>query len=426
MTIFLKLLGSETNILLTQVDQSKSASSHPLYPSYRPQIGLAFFAFLLVGANGGAGGVLLPSLSGYYKVDNSTLGFLFLAATTGYLLASFANGPMTEKLGQRRLLLLGAFSFVVGAIALGMKPPFAVLVFMRFLLGIGGGMLETGFNTYVTALPRRSTAVMNNLHAFYGVGALLGPIVASTILAAHGDWGAVYLVWGVLSIPLLAGCAAILRPTPSPTRAVQRQGDAPIRENTLAAALKLRVAWLATLFLFVYVGIEVSIGNWSYAFLLSERGQGTLLAGWVVSGYWLGLTLGRFLLARFFEKWGLGTSHLVEASIAIVIAGVLLVWLLPLSWIAIVGLVLIGFGLGPLYPTIIALMPALVPTRLLPSAIGFVVSISISGIALFPWLAGILAQDTGFWTLFPYSLVLTLIMLCVWLPLRGSARQLNG
>src|SRR5438046_5179085 len=69
------------------------------------------------------------------------------------------------------------------------------------------------------------------------------------------------------------------------------------RSNVLVAALRLPVVWIAALFLLIYVGAEVSVGIWSYSFLTEERHTPLLLAGWMVSGYWLGLTLGRLALA---------------------------------------------------------------------------------------------------------------------------------
>ncbi|MBA2679668.1 MAG: MFS transporter, partial [Ktedonobacteraceae bacterium] len=90
---------------------------------------------------------------------------------------------------------------------------------------------------------------------------------------------------------------------------------------------------------------------------------------------------------------------------------------------AAVGLLLVGYGLGPIYPTVVAIMPGLVPPRMVSSAIGFLVSLSIPGIAIFPWIAGILIQDVGLWTLWPFTLLLTGAMLLFWLPLRRHDRE---
>ncbi|HAH01076.1 MAG TPA: hypothetical protein DCL75_20005, partial [Ktedonobacter sp.] len=96
---------------------------------------LAFFGFVLIGASSGAVGVLLPSISSYYSVDKSVLGLLFLTSSVGYFLAAFSTGYLLERLGMRKFLMLGAFTFLLGALTLGLKPPFTVVLATRFLFG---------------------------------------------------------------------------------------------------------------------------------------------------------------------------------------------------------------------------------------------------------------------------------------------------
>ncbi|HEV2661217.1 MAG TPA: hypothetical protein VGU68_11485, partial [Ktedonobacteraceae bacterium] len=73
---------------------------------------------------------------------------------------------------------------------------------------------------------------------------------------------------------------------------------------------------------------------------------------------------------------------------------------------------------GPIFPTTIALMSKLVSARILPSAIGFLASLGSMGAALFPWLAGNLAQRIGLWSLLPFVMALTVCMLGLWLALQ--------
>jgi fucose permease len=80
---------------------------------------------------------------------------------------------------------------------------------------------------------------------------------------------------------------------------------------------------------------------------------------------------------------------------------------------------LVGFSLGPIFPSIISLMSVWVPARLLPSAVGFLASFGAVGAALFPWLAGVLAEQAGLWTLLPYVIVLTVVLLALWFALQG-------
>ena len=191
--------------------------------------------------------------------------------------------------------------------------------------------------------------------------------------------------------------------------------------NTLGDTLKLSAVWIASLFLLFYVGVEVSVGNWTYTFLLDDRHLNALLSGWIVSGYWFGLTMGRFVLQTLAERFKMSNATLVYVCMASIILALLLIWFVPLAIVTIVGFCLLGFGLGPIYPLTVALTPKLVPARIAPSAIGFLVSISIIGLAVFPWIAGILAQQVGIWSLLPYNIALTLVSIALWwLLFRGK------
>lgn len=384
--------------------QEPSSSSHRL------PVGLAFFGFVLMGMIGGANGILLPSLSSFYGVGDAVIGLLFLASSLGYFLAALSSGLLMQRLGLRGVLLLGGAAFLLGVLPFGLKLPFVLLFPARLVLGLSIGMLETGLNIYVTTLPR-STLLLNYLHAFYGVGALIGPVVASFILALQWGWNSVYLLLGGLNL-LLLGFVVLSRPVhlngPPGEEKPSTAG------SVLSATLKLPIVWLATFFLLVYVGVEVSLGNWSYSFLLQDRHEGTLLAGWIVSGYWLGLTLGRFVLQNLAERLGIGTKGLMYGCVIGVGIGLLLIWFIPFGIMAGVAFCFIGFSLGPIYPLTVAIIPKLVPVHLGPSAIGMLVSVSIIGLAVFPWIAGVLAQLLGIWTLLPYTLGLTIIMLVAW------------
>lgn len=372
---------------------------------------LAFFGFALIGANGGAAGVILPSLSNYYKVDNSIIGLLFLASSVGYFLSALSSSLLLERLGLRKFLLLGTLTFLLGTLTFGIMPPFIIIIATRLFLGFGVAIIETGLNAYVVALPRH-TSLLNSLHAFYGVGALLGPVFAAALLSIHWGWNTVYLSWSLLSLPLLLGFAIAFVSQPLSTA---RQEDEPsVKGNILIAAIKLPVLWVASVFLLLYVGVEVSLGNWTYSFLVEGQHQQVVISSFIVSGYWLGLTLGRFTLSNLAERFGLSDAGLIYSCMLGILVGIGIVWLFPFELFAAIGFCFIGFSLAPIYPTTVALLPKLVPNRVVSSAIGFLVSLSILGLALFPWLAGILAQSIGIWSLLPYVLLLTVLMLVFW------------
>lgn len=376
------------------------------------QVGLAFFAFILIGANDGALGVLIPSLQMHYGVSKSTIGLLFLFQTIGYLIAAFNSGLLVEQLGNRRFLMIGAASFLLGVGALSLMLPYMIVLIMMFPLGFGIAIIDAGLNAYIAAMPRNA-AHLNYLHAFYGTGALLGPVIASTILAIRWGWNSVYLVWIGMSLVLLVGFKLAF----NDQRLSSSEDIARAKDNVLVTTLKVPLVWITALFLLIYVGAEVSVGSWSYSFLTEERHTSVLFAGWMVSGYWLGLTLGRVALARVAQR--LGNERLIRGCLAGVVIGVILIWLVPIHAITAVGLGVVGFSFGPIYPTTIALFSNRISSRILPGAIGFLASLGSVGAAVFPWLAGMLGEHIGLWSLMPYVLVLTAVMGLLWQALQA-------
>ena len=133
------------------------------------------------------------------------------------------------------------------------------------------------------------------------------------------------------------------------------------------------------------------------------------------------LKLGLFHIENLAQRLGIGTKGLIYICMIAIAIGLLLIWFIPIGIMATGGFFLIGFSLGPIYPLIVAIAPRLVPAHLAASAIGVLVSVSIVGLAIFPWIAGVLAQFVGIWTLLPYMLVLTLIMFVLWYGLVSRA-----
>jgi fucose permease len=387
------------------------AGGRPLRP-----ISLAFAVFILIGAMDGSVGVLLPSIGAHYAVDTATLGLVFPASTLGYLCAAFSTGPLLERLGRRGMLALGALSLGLGALVVSFMPPFLGLLPPLAAVGFGIGIVDAGLNAYIASLPR-STGLLNYLHAFYGGGALLGPIIASAILTARLGWNATYRLWAVAGAVALVGFLALFAESLRAEARDKGKEHAP-EGGVLRAALGLRVVWLAAAFLFVYVGAEVSVGAWSYSLLTQSRQVPGLQASWMVSGYWLGLTLGRIALGHLGDK--IGARRLVQACLVGVIAGMLALWSAPNGAVAAAGLWLTGFCLGPIFPSVIALIGANVPRRLQQSAIGLAVSLGSAGTAALPWVAGTLSGHIGLWTLMPYVIALSLAMLALWLALRPA------
>lgn len=398
----------------------KEAKQSPPAKKMHLSVALTFFAFILIGANDGGFGVLIPSIRAHYHIDTVVLSSIFIASSAGYIVVSLLCGLLIEKLGIRRFLIVGTGDFIICAIVYSLQPAFTLILVAAFFLGSAVACIDAGLNTYMASLPN-NTRRLNYLHAFYGCGAWIGPIISSALLAWQLSWGKVYLVWCALAVIFLIGLFTIFQAYNPPQKSVQGNEAVPTaRENILLATLKMRAVWIACLLFVFYTGTEVSSGSWGVTFLLGARQSSGIVAGWIISGYWLGLTLGRIVLGHVAER--LGPAHLVQYSILGAACGMFITWLIPTTIGATIGLFLLGFCLGPIFPTVIALMSTFVSARLLPSAVGFLTSAANIGAALLTWLAGSLIGHVGLNVLWPYEIIITAAMFVLWLLLVRQPR----
>lgn len=378
---------------------------------------VSYFAFVMVGVSAGVGGVLLPAQMADYGVDRSRIGITFFIFSAGFMLAGSVVGPMMQRFGTRTTLAVGVAVFVVSALYTATRPVFAGLLIVQVFLGYGIGVVESVLNTHLARL-RRAAQRVNRLHAFFGVGALIGPLLATWMLRSW-PWQRLWLVIAfadallLVSVLLLVPRAewsdpanpALTSPTPA--------GPAPASRGLLTAAVREPAIVLVALFLAVYVGLEISVGNWGFSFLLDARSPSRLLAGYAMSGYWLGLTLGRFVISPTASRAGLSEVGVSFLCLAGVLAACGLVWLSP-GPAAGAGLALLGFFLGPLFPTAMAITPRLAEARIVPTAIGLINGVSVIGGSVLPWLAGTLSQSAGTSTLLPFCAGLAALLVLLW------------
>ncbi|MFG1948223.1 MFS transporter [Nonomuraea sp. NPDC048826] len=372
----------------------------------RGSVLLAYVGFVLVGVSAGVSGVLLPPQIADYGVDMATIGITFFTFSAGFLLSGSSSGALVRRFGTRTALLAGTGTYVLAAAIMGVRPPFVVFVAVQVVAGYGMGLLEAVLNSYLAGLPSAAT-LLNRLHAFFGVGALAGPLLATWMLT-FAPWNGVWLVLAA-AFALLAVGFGVTYP-----RAVAAPAAGRARDRMLGAALRSPAVVLACVFLTVYVGLETVVGNWGFTFLVGEHAQPAAVAGPMVSGYWLGLTAGRFLISPAAARLGLSTLAMAYTCLAGCAVAVALVWAAPVGVVAGAGLALLGFFLGPVFPTAMAVVPNLTEARLVPTAIGVMNGVSVIGGAVFPWAAGAVAEGVGVWTLMPFSLALAVVQLVLW------------
>jgi MFS family permease len=174
----------------------------------------------LLGTNDGAIGILIPSLRAHYYLDAGTVGEVFLFSSIGYLITALSNGLLVERLGQRAVLLLGTAAFFFSVALVSLAPPFAVVLALLLLQGCGTAIIDIGCNASLVQLPH-GTTLLNYLHATHGIGALLGPLLASTMVTSGLGWNRVYVAWAAMGLVLLVGLAVTFKGAP---RSLQQDG----------------------------------------------------------------------------------------------------------------------------------------------------------------------------------------------------------
>jgi fucose permease len=333
---------------------------------------LAFYAFVAIAIAEGGLGVLLPAIMQTFQLSSATVSLLFLSQTGGYIIAAFTSSLLSQHLGLSRLLLIASILLTFALITYAITPFWSIMVLIGSCLGLGIGWLDAGINTYMVNHLQYSR-LMGMLHGFYGVGAFLGPAIATTLLGMNLSWQQVYFVLasivGLLVIGLLW---KVLTQEQTVTQAVvQPVGNA---KANLRAALRSPVVWGSALLLMLYVGVEVSISNWAYSVQTISRNTPEAIAGYSISAYWMGLTIGRMMMAQALKQ--IGAIRLMDVSFVMLTLGLLIWWIFP-QWLW--SLPLLGLALAAIFPTTMLLMPQRIAAHLVPAAIGFLTSVASLG-----------------------------------------------
>ncbi|MBD2083138.1 MFS transporter [Leptolyngbya sp. FACHB-17] len=379
-------------------------------------VALIFYSFVAIGIAEGGLGVILPSILETYSLTPATVTFLFISQVSGYAIAATASSFLTHRFGLAKTILLGLLLLTSALSLYASTTQWIVMIATGSLLGFGIGLIDAGGNTFI-AHEQQNANLMGLLHAFYGIGALSGPAIATAFLTFGVHWRQIYaVIAGIVSVSIVGMLWAVLHQY-SPLQ--QRfTGETTARSN-FAAALRNPIVIVSALLLLIYVGTEVSIGNWAYTVQHVGRGISTQIAGYSVSGYWVGLTIGRLSFGQLMNR--LGANRTIVFSLLLLIVGLLIWWQIPSAWLI---LPVLGFGLAIIFPAMIWLTPQRVDRAMVPTAIGLLASMGSVGAATIPTGVGWVANQAGIGIIPALMLPLAIVMLGLhsWLMSRLARR----
>lgn len=370
------------------------------------------------GLNDAAPGALIPYMEKDYGIGYAIVSLIFVTNAIGFISAAPIAQALQARLGRAKTLVLAQVVITLGYIMLVCKPPFPVVVVAFFFLGIGMASNLCPNNVWCANLSHSTTA-LGCLHGSYGIGGTIGPLMATGLVTHGTPWSTFYFI--VLAVALFNLVLAFVsfrnyeKDTPV-VNLLQATASNPApsasRSRLLKEAFRNKTTVLGALFIFCYQGAEVSISGWVISFLISYRHSSPAHVGYVTSGFWAGITLGRFLLSHPAHK--IGEKRSVFLLVLGATAFQLLVWLVPNVIGEAVAVSIVGLLLGPVYPCATAVFSKLIPKRLQIPSLAAVSALGSSGGAVAPFFTGLLAQEVGTWVLHPICIGLFAGMVGCW------------
>ncbi len=379
----------------------------------------AYWGFIVLGIAGTLlGPALLPILSEFHMTPSQS-GALFLASSFGYICAVLIGGPAGDRWSRGLLLRMGAFVLCAGLALAAVAPAWALVAASLCVVSIGGGVVDSGSNALMIdiAPPEGHAREQSLLHAFFGFGALVGPLLIGGFLALHISWRAAYGVDSLAAAVLIFMFARA--PMPGHRKREQKVGA----RSVLKLALTPLVLALG-LMMGVYVGGELLLGDWSAAYLQDIHHFSSVAAATSVSLYWGGLAFGR-LLSAFATRWFSGRVLLVLTCTFSLVACCALVFA-PNAPVALAALVASGLGYAAIFPLVMA-----VAGEVYPEVAGSIAGLLIAGASLFgaviPWLGGVLVQFADARVALALTLPSGMIMLAIsWVMFRRQTLHIEA
>ncbi len=349
---------------------------------------LAYLAFFSIALPPSMLGVAWPTLRLSFGVPLAAAGMVPPVGVAASLVSTALASRVARRIGVGRLLALGTLASGLALAGSALSATWWQFLASVAVLGLAAGAIDATINAYAarTFGPRR----INLLHACYGVGAVISPLVVTVTLAVGGDWRTAYLIVAALLL-VIGGLFAAGRRHWPPGRTPDAHGtstDAPRVGGTWRAGAVLGLAAVL-----VQSGLESAVAIWGYTFLTQHLGVDAVVAGALASGYWLTLVVGRLgfgWLAERIGAWPVLTTAVGLLGVSAVLVN------LPFPAAGMAAMVLFGLACAPVYPLLILTTAERTSPGVADQIVGYQAGASALGAAVIPGLVGLaIQQHTG-------------------------------
>jgi fucose permease len=346
----------------------------------RKAAAIAFVGLVLLGLPTGMLGIAWPSMRASLDAPFAGLGLLVAAMTVAQFAASAASGLLRERLGTMALLLMSVAAAAGGLAIFAIASGWWATILAAAVLGCGLGLLDAAVNT--EAALRGDVRFMGALHGAWAIGASLGPPLVGATLVASDSWRPAYVV-AAAAFAFLGLATYLVR---------SDLGDVPELEAEASGERSIgRSVVLGCALMFVYVGVELGAGQWTYTRFTADASLTEGIAGLAVFLFWSALAAGRIALGAFGDR--VAPARLFDLSVFGALASAVGFWLLPPAVAALVALPCLGATLSVFVPVLLYLTPRRIGSAAAPRAIGYQVAAGMIGGASLPAVVGVLMQS---------------------------------
>ncbi|MUK88226.1 MFS transporter [Ornithinibacillus sp. L9] len=360
---------------------------------------IIYLAFISLGLPDSLLGAAWPVMQQDFAAPLETAGLLFMTIAGGTIVSSLVSGKVIKRFGTGRVSFISGLMTASALLGFYFAPSIIWLVVCAIPLGLGAGAVDAALNNYV-ALNYKAHH-MSWLHSFWGVGATLGPIIMAQFIAGQHAWRSGYLTIAGIQF----GLAAILLFSLPLWNRVSKNSNKALHENSedihnnsdhedtkYVKPLQIKGVKLALLSFLFYCGVEATVGLWGSSFLVNVKELPASVAAQWVSFYWGGLTIGRFITG--FVTFKMSNRMLIRTGQIIALVGAVLL-LLPLpSILSLVGFIMVGLGLAPIFPCMLHETPIRFGKTHSQTIMGYQMAVAYTGSTFMPPLLGFIASYT--------------------------------
>ncbi len=367
---------------------------------------IIYISFISLGLPDSMLGSAWPTIYPEINVPVSYAGIVTTITCACTIVSTLNVNRVLAKLGTGGMTALSTAMTAVGLFGYATSSTFWMLCLWSIPYGLGAGCVDAALNNFV-ALHYKSKH-MSWLHCFWGVGATAGPYIMGFCLSGGMRWPMGYVIVGIIQA-VLSVVLFLSLPLWKGSDQMQTDETGKIKVLSIREVLHMKGAKSALAGFFCYCAFETTAGLWASSYMTIYCGIGVERAAKWASLFYLGITCGRFLSGFISDK--LGDKNMTRLGLGFGFAGVavLLISNAPMS--VLIGLILIGMGCAPIYPSMLHATPDHFGAENSQALMGVQMGFAYTGLTIMPTIFGWLANGISFGLYGVYLMLFLVLMI---------------